>query len=49
MIFFTLHNQKSTFGGGAASGGVALHSDLCSLFSLFPGSLGFTDVMVISG
>jgi hypothetical protein len=47
MIF--LIQTKKHFRGGAASGGVALHSDLFSLFSLFPGSLGLTDVMVISG
>jgi hypothetical protein len=33
MIFF-LHKQKSTFRGGAASGGVALHSDFV-LFIFF--------------
>lgn len=46
---FFLHKQKSTLGVGLHLEALRCILFLFSLFSLFPGSLGLTDVMVISG
>jgi hypothetical protein len=48
MIFFYT-NKKALLGVGLHLEALRCILILFSLFSLFPGSLGLTDVMVISG